>query len=158
MPKTILLTLALLGSAFAQPTPDSQLTMDGQKVKLTQVYAYATEGFFDKSKDDTVVLLTDRAVPTAQVADTHALRKMAEDGKLSFVQETINAAGQIVNYTIGHRAFKALPSGGSTEHVFEGKRAGANISGKVFMRSPGKFFGNTFDYTAAFTSPVQPKK
>lgn len=158
MTKTILLALAIVATGCAQPAADSLLTVEGQKVKLTQVYAYAGEGFFDKTKMDTTVVLTDRAVTPHQSRDIGTLRRMAEDGKLCFVQTTINSAGQIVNFTIGHRAFKALPSGGSTEHVFDGKLKGSTIAGKVYMRSPGKFFGTSFDYAASFTTPVQPKE
>jgi hypothetical protein len=117
------------------------------------------EGFFDKTKDDTVVLLTDHAVTDAQLRDGFELRRLAEEGKLSFVQETIDASGQIINFTVGHRAFKMAPSGGSTEHVFEGKIEGRNISGKVSTRGVQESFGGTkYEYAASFKAPILPKK
>jgi len=151
--------LALLTASFAQTVPDGKLTVAGQTTKLTQVYAYSTKGFFDEKKDDTVVLLTDRAITDAQLRDGFALRRLAEEGKLSFVQETISTAGQIVNFTVGHRAFKMSPSGGSTEHRFEGKLDGKTVSGKVYTRGLQESFGGTkYEYTASFQAPVQPKK
>jgi hypothetical protein len=158
MIRTILFTLAMASAGFAQTSADGSLTVNQEKVKLVQVYAFAATGFFDKQHDDTVVVLTDRAVTPEQARDVSALRRMAQDGKLAFVQETINAGGQIINYTVGHKAFKAIPSGGSTDHVFEGKVAGQSISGKVYTKSPGEFFGTTFEYSAEFRTPVQPKK
>jgi hypothetical protein len=158
MIRTILLTLAVAVAALAQTSAEGSLTVNKEKVKLTQVYAYAAPGFFDKQKNDTIVVLTDRAVTPEQARDNFALRGLAQDGKLAFVQETINSAGQIINYTVGHKAFKAIPSGGSTEHVFEGKQTGQSIAGKVYTKSPGEFFGTTFEYTAEFRAPVQVRK
>jgi hypothetical protein len=158
MKLAILLSFTLLTAAFPQNTPTGKLTVSGQTTNLTQAYAYATEGFFDKKKDDTVVLLTDRAVPDAQLRDGFALRRLAEEGKLCFVQETINGAGQIVNFTVGHRAFKMSPSGGSTEHRFEGKLEGKTAAGKVYTNGSQEFFGTKYEYTATFRTPIQPKK
>ncbi len=53
------------------------------------------------------------AITDTQLRDGFALSRLAEAGKLSFVQQTINAPGQIFN--------KMSPSGASTEHRFEGK-------------------------------------
>ena len=153
------LLLAFLTAAVAQTVPDGKLTVAGQTTKLTQVYAYLTKGFFDEKKDDTVVLLTDHPITDAQLRDGFALRRLAEEGKLSFVQETINAGGQIVNFTVGNKAFKMSASGGSTEHRFEGKLDAKTASGKVFTRGLQESFGGTkYEYSASFQVPVQPKK
>jgi hypothetical protein len=157
--KMTIALLALMAAASAQTPTDGKLTVSGQAMKLTQVYAYATKGFFDEKKDDTVVLLTDRPVTDAQLRDGFALRRLAEEGKLSFVQETMNAAGQIVNFTVGNKAFKMSPSGGSTEHRFEGKLDAKTVSGKVFTRGLQESFGGTkYEYAASFQATVQPKK
>ncbi|MEP6536128.1 MAG: hypothetical protein ABJF23_12455 [Bryobacteraceae bacterium] len=153
------LILFLLTAALAQAVSDGQLTVAGQSTKLTQAYAYSTKGFFDEKKDDTVLLLTDRAITDTQLRDGFALRHLAEEGKLTFIQETINSTGQIVNFTVGNRAFKISPSGGSTEHRFEGKLDANTISGKVFTRGLQESFGGTkYEYSASFQAAVQPKK
>ena len=108
----ILGTAVLAAFGHAQASVDGALTVGAKKTKLTHVYSYAVEGFFDKKQDDTVVLLTDRELTASQIRDGFALRKMSEQGKLCFVQETINAGGQIVNFTVGHADFKFPPSGG----------------------------------------------
>ncbi len=159
MKTTPCLLLVFLTASFAQTVPDGKLTVAGQTTKLTQAYAYSTKGFFDEKKDDTVVLLTDRAITDAQLRDGFALRHLAEEGKLTFIQETINAAGQIVNFTVGNKAFKMSPSGGSTEHRFEGKLDNKSIAGKVFTRGLQESFGGTkYEYSATFQAPVQSKK
>ena len=155
--KTVCLTIATLIVAFAQTTADGQFKVGADSVKLTKVYAYATEGFFDKKKDDIVVVLTDRDVPESQIRDGFALRRMASDGKLAYVQETLNTSGQIINFTLGHKGFKVAPSGGSTEHRFEGK-LGTTVSGKVFTNGEQETFGSKYEYSATFSAPVHPKK
>ena len=145
------LFLTLLTASFAQTAPYGKLTVAGQTKKLTQPYAYSTKGFFDEKKDDTVVLLTGRAITDTQLRDRFALSRLAEEGKLSFVQETMIAVGQIVN--------KMSPSGASTEHRFEGKLDGKTVSGKVYTSGLQENFGGTkYEYTASFQVQVQPKK
>ena len=151
------LTLGTL-AASAQTAPEGQLKVAGKTVKFTQVYAYAAEGFFDKATNDTIVLLTDHPLTNAQVHDRSALQRLAQDGKLAYLQETISAAGKIINFTIGHQSFKAPPSGGSTEHVFEGKIEPASISGKVQTNGEQTSFGTKYEYEATFSAPVQPRK
>ena len=158
MTKTLPLFLAVLTAAVAQAPADGKLTVAGQTVKLTQAYAHLTKGFFDEKKDDIVVLLTDRALTDAQVRDGFALRRLSEEGKLSFVQETINSTGQIVNFTVGNRAFKVSPSGGSTEHVFDGKRDAKTISGKVYTKGVQEFFGSKYEYAATFNVAIDARK
>ena len=104
-----------------------------------------------------MLVLTDRAVREAQIRVGFALRRLASAGKLAYVQETINAAGQIVNFTLGHQGFKVAPSGGSTEHRFEGKQ-GTTISGKVFTNGVQETFGTKYEYSATFNAPIHPKK
>ena len=152
--KTILGALALATLWLAQNSVDGSMTVAGKKAKLAFVYAYATQGFFDKTKDDTVVLLTDREVPPAQIRETYDLGKLAEQGKLCFVRATINAAGQIVNFSLGHASFKFPPGGGSTEHVFEGKLTKTSVSGKVFTKGEQKTFGVAYEYSAAVNASV----
>ena len=155
--KSVMLTMVAVTVALAQSGADGQFKVGAEAAKLTQAYAYAAEGFFDKKKDDTVLVLTDRAVPEAQIRDGFALRRLASAGKLAYVQETINAAGQIVNFALGHQGFKVAPSGGSTEHRFEGKQGGT-ISGKVFTNGVQETFGTKYEYSAWFFAPIHPKK
>ena len=129
--------------------PDGKLTAAGQTTKLTQAYAYLKKDFSGETKDNTVVVLTGRAITDTQLRDGVALSRLAEEGKLSFVQQTINAPGQIVN--------KVSPSGASNEHRFEGKLDGKTVSGKVYTRGLQEDFGGTkYEYTASFQAQVQP--
>src|SRR5512143_3835958 len=131
MIKQLAILFAAVSIACAQNTADGSLTVGGKQTKLTQVYAYAAQGFFDKEKDDTIVTLTSLPVTEAQVRDEFAMRRLAREGKICFVRDTITPAGQIIDFSVGHSAFRMSPSGGSTEHLFEGKLDGKTIKGKV---------------------------
>ena len=156
--KSILSAMAMATICLAQNTVDGSMTVAGKKAKLSHVYAYAVPGFFDKTKDDTVVLLTDRELAPAQIRDSFGLNKLVEQGKLCYVQETINAAGQIVNFSLGHASFKFPPGGGSTEHVFEGKLTKTSINGKAFTKGEQKSFGVPYDYSVAINAATTPRK
>ena len=96
--KTIIGCAVFAALGFAQSTVDGSMKVAGKTTKLTHIYAYAIEGFFDKKIDDTIVLLTDRELTPALVRDTYELGKMSEAGKVVFVRETINAKGQLVGF------------------------------------------------------------
>ena len=68
--------------AAAQNRAEGKLDVDGKPVAITQVYAYAKEGFFDKKKQDVVVLLCDGAVPAPAVRDVFAYKDMIATGKV----------------------------------------------------------------------------
>lgn len=158
MNQLIFLLLAALPAAFAQTSVDGQLTVAGKTMKFTNVYAFAAQGFFDKEKTDTVVLLTNGPLTEVQMRDEFALRKLARDGKISFVKETIDTLGQIISFTIGDGAFRMAPSGGSTDHVFEGKIEGKTIRGKVLTKVSQRSFDVRYDYMATFTVNILPRK
>ena len=90
--------------------------------------------------------------------DEFSLRRMATDGKLNCVRITLNASGQVVNFLIASPAFKAIPSGGSTEHVFEGKLEGKTVAGNVHTKGEQQFFGTKYEYAAAFSAAVQARR
>lgn len=155
----LLSTVMVASTAYAQTK--GQLTVGGKVIPLANVYAYFDKGFFDESKNDTVVVLADGPLTDALARDRSALTRLSGQGKLHFVQVTISAKGQIINYLVGHDAFKLAPSGGSTEHKFEAKVMDAKtISGTVFTAGPqsAPFGGPSYEYKVEFSAPVQPRR
>ena len=158
MTKLILVFCAAACAAFAQSKVSGELTVDGKPCKITNVYAFFTEGFFDKEKSDTVVLFTSIPLFESFHRDEVALRRLAREGKLCFVKESINELGQIVNFTIGHPDFRMSPSGGSTDHVFEGKQDGKTISGKVLTKVTQRTMdAKKYVYTINFSTNIGPR-
>jgi len=155
----VLLLLAASSAGYGQIK--GQLTVGGKVIPLTSSYAYLAKGFFDETKNDTVVVLADGPLTDALARDRSALSSQSDQGKLHFVQVTIDAKGQIINFLVGHNAFKLPPSGGSTEHKFESKvMDGKTISGTVFTAGPqsAPFGGPSYEYKVEFTAPIQPRK
>ena len=153
--------LAILLASLAHAECKGQLTVDGKAIPLTNAYAYLTKGFFDEAKNDTVVLLTDAPVTDVVARDQFALSRMADQGKLHYVKAVINTEGQVINFSVGHNAFKFAPGGGSTEHKFQQKaRDGKNISGTLLTAGPqkGPMDGLPYEYKAEFAAAVQSKR
>ncbi len=154
------LVVVAAAPATAENTIEGTLVVAGKAIKLTHVYAYATEGFFDKKKLDVVVVMADAVVPADALRDHFALADLAKEGKLHYVQQTINTEGQVINYEVRHQLFKMPESGGSTEHVFEPKTYDKKlIAGRSRTLSPRKSFDDIpYSYDVTFSAAIEPKK
>lgn len=150
-----------MATVSAQGTVKGTLDVDGKPVAITQVYAYAKEGFFDKKKQDVVVLLCDAPVPPAAVRDPFAYKDLIAAGKAHCVRQTINTEKQVINFDVGHQRFGSMgENGGSTEHVFEASTFdGKTITGRARTKSPQKSFKDVpYSYDITFSAPIEPKK
>ena len=147
--------------AAAQNHAEGKLIVAGKPVAITQVYAYAKEGFFDKKKQDVVVLLCDTVVPSTTARDVFARHDLFVAGKAHCVQQTIDTGKQVINFEIGHEAFgRRGEGGGSTEHVFEATTFdGKTIAGRARSKSPQKSFDDVpYSYDITFSAAIEPKK
>ncbi|HWZ71401.1 MAG TPA: hypothetical protein VN326_07970 [Casimicrobiaceae bacterium] len=150
-----------MAPAAAQNRAEGKLDVDGKPVAITQVYAYAKEGFFDKKKQDVVVLLCDAAVPAPAVRDVFAYKDLVAAGKVHCVRQTIDADKQVINFDVGHQRFGSMgENGGSTEHVFEAQTFdGKTIAGRARTKSPQKSFKDVpYTYDITFSASIEPKK
>ena len=145
----------------AQNRVEGKLDVDGKPVAITQVYAYAKEGFFDKKKQDVVVLLCDAPVPAPAVRDVFAYKDLIATGKVHCVRQTIDADKHVINFDVGHQRFGSLgENGGSTEHVFEAQTFdGKTIAGRARTKSPQKSFKDVpYTYDITFSAAIEPKQ
>jgi hypothetical protein len=150
-----------IAPAAAQNHAEGKLIVAGKPVAITQVYAYAKEGFFDKKKQDVVLLLCDTAVPPATARDVFARHDLFTSGKAHCVQQTLNTEKQVINFEVGHEAFgRRGEGGGSTEHIFDAKTFdGKTIAGRAYTRSPQKSFDDVpYSYDITFSAAIEPKK
>jgi hypothetical protein len=154
----ILIVLGL--PLFAENQAKGTLTVAGNAVKITQVYAYAEPGFFDKTKDDVVVLMCDTAVAPKAVRDQFERRDVVKAGKLHCVQQTIDAKGQVIQYRVEDSHFGMTPSGGSTYQVFEAKtNDGKTIAGRAHTTAEQKSFEDVvYAYDITISAAIEPKK
>jgi hypothetical protein len=150
-----------IAPAAAQNHAEGKLIVAGKPVAITQVYAYAKEGFFDKKKQDVVVLLCDTAVPAATARDVFARKDLFLAGKAHCVQQTLNTEKQVINFEVGHEGFgRRGEGGGSTEHIFEAKTFdGKTISGRAYTKGPQRSFDDVpYSYDISFSAAIEPKK
>jgi hypothetical protein len=150
-----------IAPAAAQNHAEGKLIVAGKPVAITQVYAYAQEGFFDKKKQDVVVLLCDTPVAAKTARDVFARHDLFVAGKAHCVQQTINADRQVINFEVGHEAFgRRGEGGGSTEQVFEATTFdGKTIAGRARTKSPQKSFDDVpYSYDITFSAAIEPKK
>ena len=159
----VALTIALssLAPAAAQNRAEGKLDVDGRPVAITQAYAHARDGFFDKKKQDVVVLLCDAPVPAPALRDVFAYKDLIATGKVHCVRQTIDADKHVINFDVGHERFGSMgENGGSTEHIFEPQTFdGKTIAGRARTRSPQKSFKDVpYTYDITFSAAIEPKK
>src|ERR1700682_4053797 len=164
-PVARIVVLAVVASRMvpveAQNRAEGKLDVEGKPVAITQVYAYAKEGFFDKKKQDVVVLLCDAAVPAPAVRDPFAYKDLVATGKVHCVRQTIDADKHVINFDVGHQRFGSMgENGGSTEHVFEAQTFdGKTIAGRARTKGPQKSFKDVpYTYDITFSAAIERKK
>ena len=134
-----------------------ELVINGVSSQLKYAYAYTEPGFFDKSKMDTVVILSNIALDDEAVNDWGRRADLEETRKLHCVELTINADGKVISRRLRHSAFKASPSGVSSDEVFEPQATGKGvIAGKAYTTKEDDFFGVTYQYRASFLAQIRP--
>ncbi|TAN37870.1 MAG: hypothetical protein EPN25_14945 [Nitrospirae bacterium] len=143
----------------AQNMVEGKLVVDGTAANITQVYAYAQPGFFDRKKQDVVVLFCDAPVPAEAVRDEFGLSRLTDAGKLHCVRQIINTEKQVINYGVLHKRFGMPESGGSSYHIFEAKTFdGRTISGRAYTTAPQMSFKDVpYSYDITFSAAVEPK-
>lgn len=154
-------TALWIAPASAQNHAEGTLIVDGKPIAVTQVYAYAQEGFFDKKKQDVVVLLCDIAVPSKTARDVFARHDLFVAGKAHCVQQTVNTDKQVINFEVGHERFgRKGEGGGSTEHLFEATTFdGKTVAGRARTKGSQKSFDDVpYSYDITFSAAVEPKK
>ncbi|MHB8880725.1 MAG: hypothetical protein ACYC69_04335 [Thermodesulfovibrionales bacterium] len=143
----------------AQNRVEGRLVVDGTAAEITQVYAYAQPGFFDRKKQDVVVLFCDAPVPAEAIRDEFGLARLVDTGKLHCVRQIINTEKQVINYEVLHKRFGMQESGGSSYHAFEAKTFDATtIAGRARTTAPQMSFKDVpYSYDITFSAAVEPK-
>jgi hypothetical protein len=159
--RRLLLTLAasllLVTPSWAGGTTKGVLAVAGKKLTLSNVYAYGETGFFDKTKTDVVVILSEVPIPAldGHTRDAVARNSAALEATVQQFQSiTLNSEGQIISVRPQQKAFKIVPSGASTDFVFEKKvHGGKPVSGRASSKVPKKGFdGEVWEFDVASAS------
>jgi len=157
------LVLALLGLCLALPAlsqsagkADGSYTVGDKTTNLTYAYAMAKKGFFDETKEDVTVILSDVALSPSALADQFERMHMAADGKLHALELTVNSEKQVTSGTLLHEAFAKYQGSVSVAgmHQFDAKTFdGKTIAGK--RRSLELSLARIEDLLSKTTSPTR---
>jgi hypothetical protein len=131
------------------------LTVNNEITQFSFAYAVSLPGFFDRSKEDILVILTDVPLPEKAIEDNFERSRMMHDGNLHGIELIIDANRNPISVTILHNAFNAPPSGRGYE-VFEAKTIDTKIiEGKIYTSKENEFFNTTYEYSATFNAAIR---
>ncbi len=135
---------------------EGTITVNGKTTKLTHAYARAVKGFFDKTKEDVEVILTDVPLEGKALEDQFERSHMAEAGKLHAFEITIDADGKPISTAFRDSGFKkASPSGLSSDDVFTKKTFdGKTVEGRYKAAKKHEFFGETYSFDVSFKADI----
>jgi hypothetical protein len=150
-------TLAVSALAQTQGGPGTatgRLTLNGKSITLAHAYASAQPGFFDKTKEDIHILLSNVPLSDKDREDVFSLMKLADEGRASMVEVVIDAEGK----PIGGQLF-AKPFTGSVSvagmHEFTKERMEPKIiAGRLTSGGPHEFMKVTWEYDARFSAAI----
>jgi hypothetical protein len=145
------------GAAAAPGNASGQMTVGGKTTPLAYAYARAEPGFFDKTKEDIHIFLSDVEIPDAALGDQFARQELAAAGKLHAVEVVLSATKEAVSGGLLHEAFARTSGYVSVTgmHQFEATVFdGKTVDGRLFTRKPDSFMDVSFEYTATFHATV----
>jgi hypothetical protein len=145
-----------VASAADGGTASGTITVNGKTTKLAHAYARAVPGFFDKTKEDVLVILTDVPLDAKALEDIFERIKLADAGKLHAFEITIGAEGKPISTAFRDNGFKkASPSGLSSADVFTKKVFdGKTVEGTYKSAKESEFFGETYSFDVSFRAEV----
>jgi hypothetical protein len=146
-------------AAAAEGKAEGKLTVAGKSTDVKYAYASAGPGFFDKTKEDVTVIVSDVPLDAKALEDEFERIHMADAGKLHAFEITFDADAKPISTSFRHKGFtKASPSGLSSEDVFEKKTFDAKtVEGRYKSAKPHDFFGTTYAFDVSFRAEVTRK-
>lgn len=127
--------------------------------KLTTIrfgYARQVVGFFDPTKNDIEVVLSDVALTGSALTEGSARSTLARSGKAHIFEITIDADGKPVSTSFHHAGFTGpSPSGLDSTDVFTKQNITATAVGARYQSSAAhEFFGTTYTFDVTFRLPI----
>jgi hypothetical protein len=133
---------------------EGQLTVAGDTVQLQHAYATVQPGFFDETKEDIVVF-----VSNVTLSDEAVLDKWARWEVEKYVEVTINAEQSPISVRVNHPAFQASPSGMSTDYILELTTFDEKtVAGRFYCKTEQDFFETVYTFDFTFQAEIQRKE
>jgi len=136
---------------------EGKLLVNNQETHFQYAYAIAQQAFFNNSKEDILVILTDIPLSEEVIENSIERKRMMQEGKLHSVEVVIDENQNPISVTVLHSAFKAPPSGRGYE-VLEIKTFDKKlVEGKLYTSKPNEFFNTTYEFNAKFSATIRRK-
>lgn len=148
--------LAAPAARAADGKAEGTITVNGKATKVSFAYARAVPGFFDKTKEDVEVILTDVPLEAKALEDQFERMNMADAGKLHAFEIRLDADGKPISTAFRDKGFKkASPSGLSSADVFTKKVFdGKTVEGSYKSAKESEFFGETYSFDVSFKADI----
>jgi hypothetical protein len=142
--------------ALADGKATGSLTVNGKITNVAYAYARSVPGFFDKTTNDTEIIVSDVPLDAEALTDDLARAALADAGKLHAFEITINASGTPISTAWHHNGFDGpAPSGLSSADPFtKAALDGKVIEGSYKSAAPGDFFGNSYAFDVTFRALI----
>jgi hypothetical protein len=145
--------------AAAAPTASGSITVNGVTTKMLYGSARLVKGFFDPTKNDVEVLLSDVPLAGTALTDGFERDKLAKNGKAHIFEITIDASGTPISTAFRHSGFSGPPPSGvdSSDVLTKTILSTTDIAARYRSTTPKEFFGDTFGFDVSFHLPISPK-
>ena len=148
---------AAASAAILEGSASGTLIVGGRETPIRYAYARAEKGFFDPTKEDIRVILSDVSLAEEALNDDFTRNRMARDGKLHSVEVVIDSEKRPISGVLRHPAFARTQGFVSVSgmHRFEPKKFdGRFVEGKLSTDRPGEFMNVSFEYAATFQAAI----
>ena len=156
---TIILFMGTVSQDVITSHAEGQLTVAGNTVQIQHAYAMAQPGFFDKTKEDIELIVTNIPLTDKAIEDRWERNALVSEGTLNTVEVTIDSKQQPISVSVKHPAFKASPSGFSSDYILELKTFDENsVEGRMYCKTEQEFFDTAYIFDFTFKAEVHRKK
>jgi hypothetical protein len=142
------------GVSAQDGTASGHLTLNGETTPLTRAYASAQPGFFDKTREDIRILLSDVELPDSALEDVFELIHLGRDGKARIVEVVLDADAAPISGAIYAKAFDGSVSVTGMHRFARQVVEHGLVAGRLSMDEPKSFQGVTFQYDATFSARI----
>src|SRR5262245_59121932 len=136
-------------------TATGQFTVNGKSVTLTSAVVKATKDSFDASKTGYALVLSDvKGLP-----DKYGSLDKVTAGTLHFIEVSLGHDKSVYGAMLHHSGIKGgvISTAGTVK--LDVKTFGPDVLAvKVYMAAPGKLDGDTYQFSATFSAPIEKEK
>lgn len=149
----------VLNAASKGTAASGTVTVNGVATTIRFGYARQVTGFFDPTKSDVEVVLSDVALTGFALTDGSIRQTLAQRGKAHIFEITVDASGKPTSTVLRNRGFVGpSPSGLDSSDIFSKRMLTARVISAVYKSAAThQFFGDTYAFDVAFLLPIVPK-